>query len=136
MSQIVVLLAEHEPAVRQLIALTLQQENLIVLPACDAAEALEIFRTHGNIDLLLTGVYLGEGVSGFELAERILDAKPGSKVLVISGFPGSEVLAAENGLPYLGKPFLPSELIQRVRQVLATRIPVKSTKPKRQRMTG
>ena len=72
MSQAVVLLGEDDPVVRQLLAFTLQQENFIVLPACNAVEALETFRSHGNVDLLLSDVQLGEGINGLELAECIL----------------------------------------------------------------
>jgi CheY-like chemotaxis protein len=118
MNQGVVLLAEDEPVVRQLVALTLQHENFLVLPTCDAEEALEAFRNHSNIDLLLTDVQMGTGMNGVDLAERILKDNSRIKAIVMSGFPDSELLAAQKNLPFLGKPFLPSVLINKVREVL------------------
>jgi len=137
MAQAVVLLAEDEPDVRQLLAFALQQENFIVLPACDAGEALEMFHSHRNVDILLTDVQLGAGMNGAELAERILQEAPTTKALLISGVPDSAILAAKRGLPFLTKPFLPNALIERVREVLELKIPAQSeTSQKDRRMTG
>jgi YesN/AraC family two-component response regulator len=72
----------------------------------DTDEALRIARTQ-DIDPLLTDVQMGSGMNGIELAERLNEEKPGIKTFVISGFPESETLVAENGLPYLSKPLLP-----------------------------
>lgn len=43
---------------------------------------------------------LGDGVNGVEVARRILQEKPGTKVLLMSGYLEKEVLAAEK-LPFL-----------------------------------
>ena len=57
--------------------------------------------------------------NGIELAEHILEEKPGTKVLVMSGLPNSLALAAEKGYPSLAKPFTSITLTERVREVLA-----------------
>lgn len=133
-----VLIVDDEAAIRSLIAITLQNE-FGVFPASDAEEALRIARTQ-DIDLLLTDVQMGTGMNGIELAERMNDEMPGIKTLVISGFPESETLAAEKGLPYLSKPFLPTVLVERVRVMLATKVPAESEtkrkQPKQRKMTG
>jgi DNA-binding response OmpR family regulator len=137
MAQTVVLLAEDEPDVRQFVAFALQQEDFIVLPACDAGQALEIFHNHGNVDVVLTDVQLGVGMNGVDLAEHILQEKPTAKALLISGFPESEILAAERGLPLLSKPFLPNALVDRIRGLLDLKIPAQSeTTPRPRRMRG
>src|ERR1041385_5985270 len=112
MSQAVVLLVEDEPPLRQLFSFTLQQENLIVLPTCRAAEALQIFRSHMNVDLLVTDFELDD-MTGIELAERILEEKPRPKVLIMSGYPETADLAMEKGYHFLAKPFLPATLKER-----------------------
>ena len=89
-----VLLVEDDSVVRNFIVASLERENLIVLAACDGAEALEIFRTRLKVDLLLTDVQLETGMSGIELAERIIEERPGTKVLVMSGYPDREIEAA------------------------------------------
>jgi CheY-like chemotaxis protein len=118
-----VLVAEDEATIRKLVAISLQQDYS-VLPACDADEALSVARSHENITLLLTDVQMSGGsMNGIELAEHILEEKPGTKVLVMSGLPESLALAAEKGYPSLAKPFRKTTLTERVREVLAANIP-------------
>jgi DNA-binding NtrC family response regulator len=122
-----VLLAEDEATIRMLVAISLQQEYS-VLPACDADEALSVARSHENITLLLTDVQMSGGsMNGIELAEHILEEKPGTKVLVMSGLPESLALAVEKGYPSLAKPFRATTLTERVREVLAAEIPAHKT---------
>src|SRR6266436_4809955 len=110
-----VLLVEDDSTVRNFVVACLEREDLIVLPAACGAEALEIFRSRLKIDLLLTDVQLATGMNGIEVAERILEEKVGTKVLVMSGYPNREIEAAEKRLPFLLKPFTPAILTRAVR---------------------
>jgi len=121
MRQTVILLAEDEPDVRRFLAFALKEQHFSVLPACNALEALEIFHKQPT-DFLLTDLELADGMNGLELAEQILKEQPETKALLISGSPDSEALAAEHGLPFLGKPFLPATLIGKIRQLLETKM--------------
>jgi two-component system, response regulator PdtaR len=117
----VVLIAEDDTAVRTLAAFCLQEEHLSVLQACDGDAALRLARSHDNIDLLLTDVEMGDGLNGIELGLRILAERPGVLVLIMSGFPDNEHVAAENGMPFLAKPFTPDSLRERVRELMASK---------------
>jgi len=117
-----VLLVEDDSTVRNFIVACLERENLIVLSAADAAEALEIFRTRLKVDLLLTDVQLETGANGIELAERVLQEKPAIKVLVMSGYPDREIEAGEKRLPFIRKPFTPAVLSAAVGEVLGSKI--------------
>ena len=119
-----VLLVEDESIVRNFVTLVLERENFIVLPASNGAEAIEVSRNHIKIDLLLTDVRIGGGMNGIELAEHIVRENPGIKVLVMSGYPDTEIEAAKKHLPFLSKPFTHADLTSRVRTVLE--IPVSS----------
>jgi DNA-binding NtrC family response regulator len=126
----IVLLVEDDTAVRTLAAASLQEEHLEVLQASDGDEAMRVAQTHENIDLLLTDVEMGDGLNGIELGSRILAERPGLPVLVMSGFPDCESMAAEKSMPFLAKPFTPASLRQRVREVLASkRSPFRSCDP-------
>jgi two-component system cell cycle sensor histidine kinase/response regulator CckA len=92
-----------------------------VLEAASGAEALVVARAwHGQIHLLVTDVAM-PGMSGWELAKRLQDERPGLETLYISGY-------AENALPHQGrvdkkvnflqKPFAAGALVQTVRKVL------------------
>jgi len=74
----------------------------------------------------LLNVQLVTGTSGIELAERIMEEKPGTKVLVMSGLLDREIEAAGKRLPFLRKPFTPAILNEAVREVLGPKIPAQS----------
>lgn len=129
-----ILLAEDDSLVSNFVIASLEPENLNVLRACSADEALEFSRNQTHIDLLLTDVRMGDDMSGVALAEQIIEKKPGIKVLVMSGYPDNELLASEKHFSFLAKPFTPTDLVERVRGLLS-KIPAQSERKSTKRMT-
>ena len=121
-----VLLAEDDDVYRKTVITVLQRGNFLVLPCCNGEEALEISRRTLTIDALVTDVQMGSGMNGFDLAERLLNERPGIAALLMSGFSDAEALAAEKRLPFLAKLFRPAVLIERLREVLASKVPTDS----------
>lgn len=114
--KICILLAEDELEIRRLFSDTLTKEGFDVLTASDGEAALRHARNHvGTIDLLITDVEMPK-LDGFDLRERLLEERPDVKLLVISGNLGPNIEGTE--FPLLRKPFLPSELAAKVRQIL------------------
>jgi CheY-like chemotaxis protein len=115
------LLVEDEEAVRSLAREVLQQSGYRVLIAGDGPEALRRCSEHeGRIDLLVTDVVM-PGMSGSEVAERVRLARPGIKVLYMSGYTDSAVFhhgVRQGETEYLEKPFTPDILARKVRDVL------------------
>jgi len=115
-----ILLVEDDHAVRSMIQQVLRHQGYTVLEAVDGAEAMLLCEDAGQrIDLLLTDSIM-PGMSGRELAERLIAVRPALSVLVMSGYSEDRVL--EQGLPanaaFIQKPFAGSELVSRVRTVL------------------
>jgi DNA-binding response OmpR family regulator len=111
-----ILLAEDDAEIRRLLTETLGREGFEVLAAENGQVALKHARNHfGRIDLLITDVEMPK-VDGFDLQEQLRDERPDVKLLVISGALGSNIEGAD--FPLLRKPFLPSELTAKVRQIL------------------
>ncbi|MFI5180040.1 MAG: PAS domain S-box protein [Thermoanaerobaculia bacterium] len=117
----VILVVEDEEAVRIMAASALASRSYTVLEAGSAADGLKVAERHpGRIDLLLTDVIM-PGMSGRELAERLVALRRGLKVLYMSGYV-DDALAShgvlEPGIHLLKKPFTPSSLARVVREVL------------------
>jgi PAS domain S-box-containing protein len=116
-----VLLVEDEPGVRRLVYETLSLHGYTVLEARHGIEALLTGAKHmGPIHLLLTDVVMPQ-MSGPEVAEKLVGVRPEVKVLYMSGYPDHPVFS-KGGLDtercFLQKPFTPSALAQKVREVL------------------
>jgi PAS domain S-box-containing protein len=115
------LVVEDQPEVRSYAVDVLTQSGYLVESAATADEALELARDPGtSFDLLVSDVVL-PGMNGKQLAERLLAARPGLKVLFMSGYPGD--LIGRRGMELedvalLQKPFTPAALTAKVREVL------------------
>jgi two-component system, cell cycle sensor histidine kinase and response regulator CckA len=83
-------------------------------------DALRFCDQHpGQIDLLLSNVVMPQ-MSGPTLAKQILERRPGTPVLFVSGYieRADDVDIVSSGADFLQKPFTPHELIHTVRGVL------------------
>ena len=76
----------------------------------------------GKIDLLVTDVIM-PGLNGRQLADRLVEERPGLKVLYTSGYTADVIAlhgSLEPGMEYLPKPFGAAQLSAKVREVLAS----------------
>jgi PAS domain S-box-containing protein len=116
-----VLVVEDEPGVRAVILRTLREQGYTVLEARHGLEALHLgTQPLTKIDLLLTDVVMPQ-VSGREVAENLTRIHPKLRVLYMSGYTDDAVvrhgILVEGNL-FLQKPFTPSTLAHKVREVL------------------
>jgi len=115
----VILVADDEPLIRNLVTLLMQQDGYFVLSAADGHEGLELSRQYpGTIDLVITDVGMPR-MNGTDLCGHLMEERPGIKVLVMSGADMSEIVRQNANLPFLPKPFDGQTLKARVRAVLA-----------------
>jgi two-component system, cell cycle sensor histidine kinase and response regulator CckA len=118
-SDIVILLAEDEPVVRNMLRAIIQAEGYSFLVAGNGEEALALSRAYpGKLDLLLTDVKMPK-LNGLSLSKEILHERPDIKILVISGEASDEIRRENITLPFLKKPFMPTAFIAKIRDVLA-----------------
>jgi hypothetical protein len=124
----VILVAEDDVVVRNLVNRILTRAGYLVLIACDGVEAMEASdRYRGRIDLLISDVTMPR-LGGVELVEQLRASRPGLKALLISGRTSSEV-AGNPMFDFLAKPFLPADLIARIDGILAPNPPGVSDPP-------
>ncbi len=116
--QPVVLVADDEVLIRNLVTLLLQADGCIVLSASDGQEALELSRTYpGRVDLAITDVDMPR-LNGTDLCAHLLQERPGIKLIVMSGNDMSEIVGRNINLPFLPKPFDGEALLARVQASL------------------
>jgi PAS domain S-box-containing protein len=114
----VILLVEDEGVVRKMLREVLTEQGYQVLDAASARSALAVAAAHeGPIDLLLTDVIMPE-VNGYDLAERLRAARPDTKVLFMSGYTDHAMRERGGTVEFLQKPFTPTVLAERIRDVL------------------
>ncbi len=117
----VILLVEDDAAVRTMTQRVLERSGFTVLEAADGPSALALAaRRPGSIHLLLTDVVM-PGMRGPELARQIAALRPALRTLFMSGYTGDLALRhgiMEEGVPYLQKPFTPTTLVAKIREVL------------------
>jgi len=119
-----ILLVEDEPDLREVVREALETFGYNLLEAGHGAEGLQIAEGHaGPIHLLLTDVIM-PAMNGAELARRLRDIRPEVDVVFISGYTDDAITqhgVLEPGVAFLQKPFSPTQLVRRVREVLNAR---------------
>ncbi len=116
-----VLLVEDESGVRRIANRVLVEHGYRVLTASNGSEALELATSFsGRIDLVVTDVVMPE-LGGWALAQALRKQRPDLRVLYMSGYTEDEMV--RHGIEmsrdhFLNKPFTPSVLASKVREVI------------------
>ena len=115
-----VLVVEDQPSLRAVIVKILEAAGYAVIETGDPLDAVRIGELgEPRIDLLLTDVVM-PGLTGPQLALRLLATRPQLRVLYMSGYAGdTQELRPAPGEELLRKPFDPEELVRRVAELLA-----------------
>ena len=113
-----VLAIDDEPKLRQMVAQILAVDGHATTLAATGEEALEIMESSGPFDVVISDISMGPGMSGWDLAERIRERWPTTRVALASGW-GAQIdprEAQQRGVAaVLAKPFRVRDL----RQVIA-----------------
>jgi CheY-like chemotaxis protein len=117
----IILVVEDEEPIRTLVRACLEGNGYSVLDAADPASAIELSNRHsGRIHLLLSDVIM-PGMSGRELALRMVALRPTVKVMYMSGYANDLIDdrgTLDRNVVLLEKPFTRHALLTKVRQAL------------------
>jgi PAS domain S-box-containing protein len=117
-----ILLVEDDPALCEMAATLLRRLGYNVLTAANGVEALGVKQqsTTGHIDLLFTDVVMPH-MSGKELSDRVRALYPHTRILFTSAYTENASIqqgVLNDGMAFLQKPFTPTALACKVREVL------------------
>ena len=117
------LIVEDEPVLREMAQLILEECGYNVVMAANGREALEQWERHrDSIDLLFTDMVMPAGVSGVDLANRLLAQHERLKIVFASGYTVDDIstdfLARNNDARFLQKPYTRTALARAVREAI------------------
>lgn len=111
------LVVDDDPQILRLLETMLKPRRVKVFVTPRATEALQISEREA-VHLLISDVGMPE-MDGRKLAERVLKLHPQASVLLISGSPPEAPAVSEAAhVHFLRKPFFPSQLLEKLRELL------------------
>ncbi|HEY2914071.1 MAG TPA: PAS domain S-box protein [Candidatus Angelobacter sp.] len=119
-----ILLVEDELDLRNVSAEFLSSLGYSVTCACSGPEALDLLATADQIDLVITDVVMPK-MSGREFANQLLQVRPNTRLLYVSGYADDIVLhngISRDGMFLLQKPYSLKQLARKVQTLMATPI--------------
>jgi len=121
----VILVVDDEPFVLNIVCCVLQNAGFTVLRAQSAADAMAVGSGHSeHIRLVLSDVVM-PGLSGPSLAERFAQIHPETEFMFMAGLPDSPEVCdriLSCGRAFLPKPFVPRTLLDKVYEVLGSKL--------------
>jgi PAS domain S-box-containing protein len=115
-----VLVVEDEDRVRQMSCEALRELGYTVHEAASGEQALTIFDSLDQVDILFTDVVMA-GMTGRQLADALVRRMPTLKVLYTTGYTRNAVVhngVLDPGVAFLPKPFTVEDLALKLRTVL------------------
>ena len=116
-----ILLVEDELDLRNVSAEFLTALGYSVTCASSGPEALDLLTAAGQIDLVITDVVMPK-MSGREFADQLLQLRPNTRLLYVSGYTDDIVLQngiSKQGMYFLQKPYSLKDLASKVQTLMA-----------------
>jgi PAS domain S-box-containing protein len=115
-----VLVVDDDPNIRMLLAEVLEELGYNVIEAEDAAQGLAVLQSDRAIDLLITDVGLPGSMNGQQMAAAARAARPGLKILFITGYADKAAAdKAQAGTYTVAKPFALDALANRIKTIIS-----------------
>jgi two-component system cell cycle sensor histidine kinase/response regulator CckA len=115
---VTVLVVDDQPEIRMLTAIILSRAGYAVVSAENGREAIELVRER-HVDILVLDMVLEKSFDGLDCFREALQARPGLKAIIVSGYPRSARVAEAQALGagrFIQKPYHASELLRALRE--------------------
>ena len=108
-----ILVVEDDDSVRDVASHLLQSAGFEVISADNGSSGLREFKANSDIDLVFSDVIMPGGMTGVELATKILEISPGLPILLATGYAEKKLkdrLADRKNVILIAKPYDTNEL--------------------------
>jgi PAS domain S-box-containing protein len=112
-----ILVVDDDPLVRRLTCRALRRQGYTVEDVASGQEALDRLGAGSHGFSLIISDIMMPGMSGHALLDQLMKRSNTPKVMLMSGYDASGS-SKKQKVPFLSKPFHPSRLLQKVREVL------------------
>jgi CheY-like chemotaxis protein len=112
LSNKLVLIVEDDPVNNELLVFVLKKANMKSLRAFNGVDALDLFNTHFNIDLVLMDIKM-PGMNGYEITQKMKEIRPNIPIIAQTAYAleGDRELSLNAGCDeYIRKPIKKEEL--------------------------
>lgn len=103
-----ILVVEDNDGVREVALHALQKAGYEVVAAEDGRKGLEMFEQHADIDAVFSDVIMPGGLTGIDMAERILEQSPDTPILLATGYTEKSMkdrMLATSHVVFISKPY-------------------------------
>ncbi|HZK90918.1 MAG TPA: ATP-binding protein [Stellaceae bacterium] len=117
----IILVVEDESDVRNFVVDMLRELGYQVIEAADGAAAFAAIEARPDINLLFTDVGLPGSFNGRQLADQVMQLRPGLKILYTTGYARNAIVhqgRLDPGVELINKPFTYAALAARIRAIL------------------
>ena len=123
--QELILVVDDDEMVRQVAVDSLRELGYLTIEAADAATAITLLEQNPKVALLFTDIVMPEK-NGRKLADEVQSLRPNLRILFTTGYTRDAVIhngILNAGVYLIGKPYTLEDLADKVREVLASRLP-------------
>ncbi|EMR14043.1 sensor histidine kinase [Methylophaga lonarensis MPL] len=122
-SRAVILLVEDDSMVRNFASHQLESAGHKVISTADATEALQLLKSHSDIELVFTDLQMPGQINGLQLVQTLQQTRPDLPVLLTTGFNNTSVGAELSSFSHyrmLKKPYSRDTLLGTVSELLTS----------------
>src|SRR5579863_3720359 len=114
-----VLIVEDELLVRLNAVRTIENAGFKVIEAANADEAIRILESRNDIRVVFTDINMPGSMDGLKLAQAVRGRWPPIKIIVTSGFGGSERAPMPEGAKFIPKPYNANQIFDALHSLAA-----------------
>lgn len=117
-----VLVVEDEPLIRFATLDALEDAGYDVLEAASADEAMVLFRSRPDIDIVFTDVNMAGSMDGLQLTQRVRAMRPNTGIIITSGVVRLDPMLLPANTVFLSKPYQYDEILSSIDQLLTAKM--------------